>query len=360
MMTNGRIERTFTFAPGMTPKIVARNPSGVIDVQGEAREDVAVLVTCDPADALERGLEVRIEQQGDTVRVETKWPHLPGGLRTFKARVTMEIRVPRMSAVNADLASGEARITGIEGDVWVNNASGDIRVNEVRGFIGVNTASGDIRMSDTHGTTRVHTASGDVVVERGTGQFSFAAASGDIRLDSLTGTLEVNTASGDVTANGSAFVRAKVKSISGDVSLATPLDLHGDYHFQTVSGDVLLLVPEHTVLTLTYSTLSGDVSAALPMQREGGKRSGTLIVNGGGVPVRMSSVSGDCLVRAARSSLPALPLVDAVNPFISPASTEPTLPEEMASSETLRVLQAVERGELSIDEAMDRLASVEE
>ena len=72
-MTNGRIERIFTFAPGVTPKILARNPSGTIDVRGEAREDVAVLVTCDPADAFVRGVEIVIEQEEDTVLVETRW-----------------------------------------------------------------------------------------------------------------------------------------------------------------------------------------------------------------------------------------------------------------------------------------------
>ena len=61
-------------------------------------------------------------------------------------------------------------------------------------------------------------------------------------------------------------------------------------------------------------------------------------------------------MRAARGSLPALPPAETAMP------TPPTLslPEDTTPSETLRVLQAVERGELSIDEAMERLATIEE
>lgn len=355
-MTLGRIEQSFTFAVGVTPKIVARNPSGTVDVRGEAREDVAVVVTCDPPDALERGMAVTVEQRDDTVFVETRWPGLTGGLRTFKARVTMEIRAPRMSAVNADLASGEATIAGIAGGIHLNTASGDARVSDVHSEVQVHTASGEVYLNDAHGTVRISTASGDLAIERATGEFSLKSASGDVRLDGLIGTLNVNTASGDVTANGCAFTGIQVKTASGDAELATALDAHGDYHFQTVSGDVKLLVPAGTALTLTYATLSGDVSAALPAQRDGGKRKGTLIVNGGGVPVQMSSMSGDCLIQAARGALPPLPAISTAAPPVSVVTPAPlTLPEETEPSETLRVLQAVERGELSIDEAMSRL-----
>jgi len=363
-MTHGQIERTFTFAAGVAPKITVRNPSGTVDMRGEAREDVAVVVTCDPPDALERGLTVVIEQRDDTVFVETRWPGLTGGLPSVKARVAMDIRTPRMSGVNADLASGEATVAGIEGGVRLSTASGDVRVNDVHGVVQVNSTSGEVRLSDVHGTVHVRTASGDLSIKRGTGEFSLGSASGDVRLDSVTGALHVNTASGDVTANGCAFTQIQMKTASGDAELATALDAHGDYGFQTKSGDVKLLVPEGTALTLTYSTLSGEITTVLPAQRDGDKRKGRLIVNGGGVPVQMGSMSGDYLIQVVHGALPPLPAaattvaeppVSAIMPapLALPEETEPTEPTEQ--SETLRVLQAVERGELSIDEAMSRL-----
>ena len=73
-MENGRIERTFTLAPGVTPAIVARIPSGTMQIHGEERSDVAVTVTVHPADAIGRDLEVILEEQGETIHAEVRGP----------------------------------------------------------------------------------------------------------------------------------------------------------------------------------------------------------------------------------------------------------------------------------------------
>ncbi|MHB8646408.1 MAG: DUF4097 family beta strand repeat-containing protein [Thermomicrobiales bacterium] len=383
-MENGRIERTFTLSPGAVPTIVARTPSGVMQIHGEERGDVAVTVTCDPADAIGRDLEIILEERGDTIHAEVRGPHrgdsLFGWLRG-NVRIAMEIHAPLRSDIEAEGASTTIHLERLEGTIRARTASGDVRADHLAQRVTVQTASGDIRAHVLSGGVRIQSASGDVTLERGDGGLTIQTASGDLELDHITGTLEVSTASGDCQVRASALASCRARTASGDLHVATPLAPTGEYDFSTVSGDLLLLVPEETRMTVAMKTVSGDLSCALPATSDGGKRSRTLTVNGGGVPVRVKSVSGDCTIRAAGTDLPPLPATRAAThavpipsappappaPLVTPTPTmqvaeRTTQPDAAADdfSETLAVLQAVERGELTIEEAMEKLATLED
>lgn len=385
-MESGRIERTFTLAPGAVPTIVARTPSGTMQIHGEERDDVAVTVTCDPADAIGRDLEIILEEHGETIHAEVRGQNrgdsLIGWLRgmTGNVRIAMEIRAPIRSDIEAEGASTDMHLERLEGAIRARTASGDIRADHLAKMVTIQTASGDIRAHVLKGGIRIQSASGDLTLERGDGELNIQTASGDLELDRITGTLEVSTASGDCRVRASALTSCRARTASGDLSVATPLAQNGEYDFGTVSGDLLLQVPEETRMTVAMKTVSGDLSCALPTTSDGGKRSRTLTVNGGGIPVRVKSVSGDCTIRAASNDLPPLPTA----PYVTHAAPAPSAPPappassiipphsmpgasnamqpgvaEDGLSETLAVLQAVERGELSIDEAMEKLATLE-
>lgn len=383
-MESGRIERTFTLAPDAVPMIVARTPSGTMQIHGEERADVLVTVTCDPADALGRDLEVLLEERGGTIHAEVRGPQrgdsLFGWLRGH-VRIAMVIHTPVRSTIEAEGASTDMQIEQLEGTIRARTASGDVRADRLAQMVTIQTASGDLRAHALSGTLRIQSASGDVTLERGEGDLNIQTASGDCELDRITGTLNVTTASGDCRIRGSALTSCHARTASGDLTIATPLATTGEYDFSTVSGDLLLQVPQETPMTVAMKTVSGDLSCALPATSEGGKRDRTLTVNGGGIPVRVKSVSGDCTIRAAGNDLPPLPTASRIvhaspiSPMppvspVSPVAAMPTMPGDDRTaqgnaleddfSETLAVLQAVERGELSIDEAMEKLATLEE
>jgi hypothetical protein len=383
-MVNGRIERTFTLAPGATPSIVARIPSGTMQIHGEERSDVAVTVTIQPADAIGRDLEIILQEQGETIHAEVRGPGrgdslfgwLRGGLNGV--RIAMEIHTPVRSNIEAEAASADIDVGGLEGVIRVRTASGDIRADRLSPTVTIQTASGDITTHTLNGSVRVQSASGDVGIKRAEGEIGVQSASGDVSLDQISGTLDVSTASGDCQVRSSALNSCRAKTASGDLSLMTPLAPNGEYEFGTVSGDLLLQVPQETRMTVSMKTVSGDLSCALPATTtEGGKRNRTLAVNGGGVPVQVKSVSGDCTIRAANSNLPPLPATAPLRatappqppapPAMPPMPPMPGAPPPMRDaapesdfSETLSVLQAVERGELTIDEAMEKLATLED
>ncbi|MDQ6603231.1 MAG: DUF4097 domain-containing protein [Chloroflexota bacterium] len=378
-MESGRIERTFTLAPDVMPSIVAHTPSGTIHIHGEERADVAVTITCDPADAIGRELEIILEERGETIHAEVRGHAPTDWLRgnPGKVRIAMEIRTPVRSNIEAVGASTNIQLERLEGAIRVRTASGDIHADRLTDTVTIQSASGDVRTHALSGTVRIQSASGDVGLERGEGELTIQSASGDVELDHLTGMLDVTTASGDCLVRASALTTCRAKTASGDLSVATPLAPDGEYDFGTVSGDLLLQVPEATRMTVAMKTVSGDLSCTLPATSEGGKRSRTLTVNGGGIPVRVKSVSGDCTVRAATGDLPPFPAASSIAravpappappaPLVIPTQAAPgtnNVAQPQASgddfSETLAVLQAVERGELSIDEAMEKLARLE-
>lgn len=375
-MESGRIERTFTLPPGAVPTIVARVPSGTLQILGQERGDTAVTVTVQPADALGRDLEIVLEEQGGRIHAEVRAPGrgdspigwLRGALSN--PRVMMEIRTPLRSNVEAGTASADVDLAHLDGEIRVRTASGDIRAERLARAVAIQSASGDIRAHALSGHVRIQSASGDVKVERCEGDVVVQTASGDVELDQISGTLDAATASGDCLVGASALGSCRARTASGDLNVTTPLSQEGDYEFTTVSGDLLLLVPQETRMTVSMKTVSGDLSCALPAATtQGGKRNRTMTVNGGGVPVQVKTVSGDCAIRAASGNLPSLrhdaPLRAAAPPVppMPPVPHAPIMaPQESGGDdlgETLAVLQAVERGELTIDEAMARLAALE-
>ncbi len=194
MMEPGRIERTFTLSPGAVPTIVARSPIGTIHIQGEERSDVAVTVTCTPADLLGREIEITVEERGNTIHAEVRgrgsgdsllgW--LRGGFHSL--RITMEIRTPIHSNIEADGASAERERRALDGSIRVRTASGDIRADRLGHTVNIQSASGDIRAHSLTGEMRIQSASGDINLERGEGDLTIQTASGDATLDQIRGT----------------------------------------------------------------------------------------------------------------------------------------------------------------------------
>lgn len=210
---------------------------------------------------------------------------------------------------------------------------------------------------------RVETVSGEITVSGMRGEQRYATTSGDIYLENGGGTLRVNTVSGDIVARGDHPVAARVQAVSGDLVLSAPrIDA---LRVQTVSGDVevegeLARAGEHRVETVsgdfgagivgsaTFEVrgISTDISSDIDHRVEGRLDRRRLVIGSGEPTVIFSSMSGDLAVRRPRRNLPAAS-VD-VPPVPAVSST--------AEAEQLAVLQALERGEIDVDEATRRLA----
>jgi len=292
----------------------------------------------------------------------------------------LEIVLPRDAAVGTvqvKTASGDATVREIAADVVVSTASGDATVNDVTGAVTVNTASGEIHTQATSGDLKVNTASGDAVIEQ------------------PVGPLNVHTASGDARTTGAALPSFGFHTASGDLAIEATLTGDGPYRINGVSGDAdLALEPGPEGVTVTFQSVSGDARLPSPFQKTDRR---TWQIGQGGPTVNVKTVSGDLHARTltlpaapsrrdandsrptpATPPTPPTPVTPPTPPApLTPASPTAVAPDapttpipappaptnntvtETAESDDdqarLAMLQAVERGELDIEEALRRL-----
>jgi hypothetical protein len=375
-------ESELTLAPGKPLSLTASNSSGEIRVFASDRPTVAVRST-----RIGRGgvdSFTRIEQIDNTIVVavdNVQWMNIgdlgrsvvdlvkgTGQLRGIGSTgFDVEIELPREIAAHPQnrsklsTASGEVTVTGLSGKLDVNTASGEITIEEGAAVLTANTASGEVTTTDVDGRITIRSASGDISVQRS-------------QLEHLA----VNTASGDVDVEATMAGRetSTLNTVSGDVNLR-------------------LTAP---AARLTLSTVSGDSNVHAEFEKDG-RGQWRLVPNNAaasseGPTIAIKTVSGDISVHGTKGEAPVIDLPASTAPtkpvqFVPPAPSAPPAPpapptaahfdngggqasqptepvdqvvealDPESEAERMNVLQALERGEIDIDEAMSRLDAIE-
>jgi len=202
--------------------------------------------------------------------------------------------------------------------------SSDVEASGLRGDQRYATVSGDMLLNDTGGTVHLNAVSGDATIRASEPISVFAEA-----------------VSGDLVVVTPQLLALRASSVSGDVELEAELAPGGDFRVETVSGDfsVGLLGPA----VFDVRGLSTDVNSELDHRLEGRSDRRRLVIGQGGPTVVFSSMSGDIDVRRPRH----------LDPRPTAPRPAPTAPGADAQME---ILQQLERGEISVDEATRRLA----
>jgi hypothetical protein len=319
--------------------------------------------------------------------------------------VDYEIRVPRQADLTVAVVEATTSIDGVHGKLRSRSISGPCELRDVGsagGTIELQAVSGSIAGTGLVGGLSVKAVSGRTRVSGAIETAHVQTVSGSVELvTSVQGwaDCDAKSVSGSMRLIGP-LKGLRARAVSGSIELIGRLDPSGQYDLQTVSGSLTLSVPPETGISIEARGVSTSVSSDLPFEvdrdeRQPGKRFWQGRVNGGGAPVRFQSVSGR--LRVARMSPdemsrgsaepqteePAWPSPEASagapggtaessdeRRRIDPAEavTAPATPpsgDERADvnageptdeeSEQLRVLRAVERGELTVEEALRRL-----
>jgi Putative adhesin len=220
--------------------------------------------------------------------------------------------------IHAELpSSAEVRFEGVSADVQASGLVGEQRYE---------TVSGDLFLTDAAGSARIDSVSGDVTL-RGT--------------DSLE--MRADTVSGDLSVSAPRIAGLLANAVSGDVEIEGELAPAGDFRVETVSGD--LTVGLLGSATFEVRGLSSDISSEIDHRLEGHVDRRRLVFGSGKPELLFNSMSGDLAVRRPRRvvSTPA-------------EAAEPVAPQRgLSADEELAVLQALERGEIDVDEAARRL-----
>jgi DUF4097 and DUF4098 domain-containing protein YvlB len=141
-------------------------------------------------------------------------------------------------------------------------------------------------------------------------------------------------------------VEFNCQTVSGDLTLDTPLQPASHNVARTVSGNLHLRVPAGTGATVQMKSVSGTVRSDLPAEIiRSGRRHWQGRINGGGAEVELTTVSGDLTVEHSNTG-------GAVQ-----TDTQAPVAEDGESSRaaTTEVLERLHRGEISVEQATEML-----
>lgn len=321
-MSDETIEKTFQV--GTPARLIISNVRGSVTIQpGEASVIEVKAVKHGNFDSDRNRVEMTQDADG-SVRVETRSNDALFGFLSHPPKVDYFVRVPQGIHLDASCISSSLTVSELEG------------------------------------VFKFKTISGDVELVKLSGPFKLSAVSGDITGSQLSGVLDLNTVSGRVRLTESSFPSADASTVSGDLSLQTPVS-QGPYHFSSVSGSVHMFVPADTRCNVELNSVSGSIRSSLPATATRmGHGMKVTQVQGGGTVVRLKSVSGGVSIETEgipanpvpttgfvpENSVPPIPPIPPVPPIPVTSSSDP---ETLSTSE---ILQRIERGEMTVDEAL--------
>jgi len=260
---------------------------------------------------------IEMTQDSDgTVRVETRYNESFFGLLSHPPKVEYSVRVPQGTHLEASCISSSLNVSDLAGKFKLKTISGEMEVNSLSGPIKLGGVSGDITGSH------------------------------------LAGVLELSTVSGRVKLLLSDFPTAEASTVSGDLILQTPVTT-GPYNFSSVSGSVRMLVPPDTRCNAELNSVSGTIRSSLPASSTRiGHGLKITQVGGGGTSVRLKSVSGGLAFEV--EGMPVTNVATTSTPASSatPEPPIPPTPPPQAPMSTAEILEHIERGEMSVDEAI--------
>jgi hypothetical protein len=319
-----RYEQSFNV--GKTAELTLRNVRGNIEVSGWDRPEISVVAVkrmgseWGARESFEDSY-VEMEQDGQHVRVRTRRPNGGGlfgwiGIGRTPPRVDYTIKVPATSHVSVRNVDGRIAASDIIGNVYARTVNGRIELKRISGQIITSVVDADV-----HGTE-------------------------------LGGTLATKAVSGSVAVAQSQLSSLWAKSVSGSVRAETTIDPNGSYETGSVDGSFHLMVPRDSRISASMTSVSGTATCTLPNQvSEHSHRHWRATINGGGASVALRTVSGSLSIAETSK------LANAVPPAPSIA-TEAAAPASGDWPE-MAILKSVERGELTVEQALAKLADLD-
>lgn len=210
------------------------NTSGRVDVSAWDRNVVAVTGT------LGEGSErLDFTTAGKVTRIKVVLPNKSWGVEDTE----LVVRVPAGSSLSINTVSADIRVHGVRGAQRLQSVSADVSTEAGAEDVECKTVSGDVAVagSGQKGMLTVTTVSGDAVITR------------------VGGELNANTVSGNFTITAGDVARSRLRSTSGDLSLASRLAPDGRLDIESISGDVRLDFAAPVSAEFDVSSFSGDI-----------------------------------------------------------------------------------------------------
>lgn len=328
--------------------LVVENVEGKIEVMGwdKPQTQVTAVKHSDRP-------EIEISQDGRKVIARTRLEEGPLGFLNWFAggrgngAVDYTIYVPHNSNVQVKHVNGPTSVVQINGNFDLHGVDGPTQVSQLGGDIHIHTVNGPVTAEALQGSARLNAVNGKLKIENST-------------LQSLTS-----------------------ETVNGEICVQAALNPEGRYHFKTVNGSCRLNVQPDFRARVSANGINLNVKTSLPTQsleKQFGRWQG-LIGSGDGptAEITFSTVNGSLRINNGEQEVGEFTPPVAPTPPTPPRPPAPPAPPqapERPGSEPVvvkveganrpdgpktkaQVLEMIERGEISVGEALKLLEKLE-
>jgi len=270
------------------PDVTAISVVGVKTVVARDSGDAKTMMDRLKMEVSEKGDQVVIETQDDNKLEDWGWVNVVKGSRR-SSWIDYTIEVPVNFRVNASTASGEVRISNINGSADVEATSGDVSLRGVGAGARVAMTSGDLEASDVGGDMTVGATSGNVNIENVRGKLDITGTSGDFDVSQVQKDITVEVTSGDFILQGCSG-DVVFRSASGDARMS---EVGGSVDASSSSGDIQVLIAPVGERNFAFSSSSGDIDISYVPAKDYGFHLDVSTNSGsieGDMPIKVSRV----------------------------------------------------------------------
>lgn len=227
------VARGWRAAPSAAIKIHA--PSGLLDVEGWARDSVSITGTLANGETLFGGgslTGLKLGAEGTATSGSTR----------------LLVRVPMASRLVVRSGAASVGVRGVTGTIDVGTAAGDVTVSGDIESVTVESISGSVHVAATTPSVRARTTRGTLDIAG--------------RIDEA----QLTSVSGPVTVYTQSIGRLRIETVDGRVDVRGRLAASGSLDIETFGGPVHLQFPNDQRAALDLRASSGGINGRLETQ----------------------------------------------------------------------------------------------
>ncbi len=186
--------------------------------------------------------------------------------------------------------------------LWVKTATANIDVTGVSGGLDLYVVSGTIDVTGNPRELNAEAIDGDIHVSGSSPWIRVKSATGAITLRGASADAALSTVSGAIKIEGGLFERARIQTVTGNISFAGQLDRSGSFDFDTHAGTIDIAVPDKTNASFSVVTIAGRIENRVSRTRAFAGRFGrgeelTTETGEGGAKVSVRTFKGPVTIR---------------------------------------------------------------
>lgn len=210
-------------------------------------------------------------QKGNTISITAKRNGSWGWESNNKLSLAFKVSVPHEMSSAIQSSGGSISLTEITGNHEISTSGGSITISKSEGKLLTRSSGGSFRLEEFRGDVSVQTSGGSVKINQVSGDVAVGSSGGSVTLEEINGSINASTSGGSIKANLSKLEKSLTMKSSG--------------------GSITALVPNGMGLDLDLR--GGRVNTSLSNFSGEQKKDKVLgTINGGGIPVSMTSSGG--------------------------------------------------------------------